>query len=90
MPDATQLTDLQIALLRVLWDRQEATVAEIRLPSCGYRRARTSYDVSVPNAHAIWKLLHHDAQTPSRLAPSNLTSTIHPVAPHAIPCSPPI
>jgi hypothetical protein len=40
MPDASQLTDLQIALLRVLWDRQEATVAEIRLPSCGYRRAR--------------------------------------------------
>ena len=29
MPDATQLTDLQIALLRVLWDRREATVAEI-------------------------------------------------------------
>jgi hypothetical protein len=40
MPDASQLTDLQIALLRVLWDRQEATVAEIRLPPCGYRRAR--------------------------------------------------
>jgi BlaI family transcriptional regulator, penicillinase repressor len=29
MPDASQLTDLQIALLRVLWDRREATVAEI-------------------------------------------------------------
>jgi BlaI family transcriptional regulator, penicillinase repressor len=29
MPDAAQLTDLQIALLRVLWDRREATVAEI-------------------------------------------------------------
>jgi len=29
MPDATQLTDLQIALLRVLWDRGEATVSEI-------------------------------------------------------------
>jgi BlaI family penicillinase repressor len=29
MPDATQLTDLQIALLRVLWDRGEATVADI-------------------------------------------------------------
>ncbi len=29
MPDATQLTDLQIALLRVLWARREATVAEI-------------------------------------------------------------
>jgi predicted transcriptional regulator len=29
MPEATQLTDLQIALLRVLWDRREATVAEI-------------------------------------------------------------
>ncbi len=29
MSDATQLTDLQIALLRVLWDRGEATVAEM-------------------------------------------------------------
>ncbi|HUM11608.1 MAG TPA: BlaI/MecI/CopY family transcriptional regulator [Myxococcaceae bacterium] len=29
MPDSTQLTDLQIALLRVLWDRREATVVEI-------------------------------------------------------------
>jgi predicted transcriptional regulator len=29
MPDATQLTDLQFALLRVLWDKREATVAEI-------------------------------------------------------------
>jgi BlaI family transcriptional regulator, penicillinase repressor len=29
MPDATQLTDLQIALLRVLWERGEATVSEI-------------------------------------------------------------
>ena len=29
MPDATQLTDLQLALMRVLWDRGEATVADI-------------------------------------------------------------
>jgi predicted transcriptional regulator len=29
MADATQLTDLQIALMRVLWDRGEATVADI-------------------------------------------------------------
>jgi len=29
MADATQLTDLQLALMRVLWDREEATVADI-------------------------------------------------------------
>ncbi len=29
MPEIHQLTELQIALLRVLWDRGEATVAEI-------------------------------------------------------------
>lgn len=29
MPETHQLTDLQIALMRVLWDRREATVAEI-------------------------------------------------------------
>jgi predicted transcriptional regulator len=29
MADATQLTDLQLALMRVLWDRGEATVADI-------------------------------------------------------------
>jgi BlaI family penicillinase repressor len=29
MADATQLTDLQLALMRVLWDRGEATVAEM-------------------------------------------------------------
>jgi BlaI family transcriptional regulator, penicillinase repressor len=29
MADATQLTDLQLALMRVLWDKGEATVAEI-------------------------------------------------------------
>ena len=29
MPEIHQLTELQIALLRVLWDRREATVAEI-------------------------------------------------------------
>jgi predicted transcriptional regulator len=29
MPDTTQLTDLQLALLRVLWARDEATVAEM-------------------------------------------------------------
>jgi BlaI family transcriptional regulator, penicillinase repressor len=29
MPDTTQLTDLQVALLRVLWARDEATVAEM-------------------------------------------------------------
>jgi len=29
MPETHQLTDLQIALMRVLWERREATVAEI-------------------------------------------------------------
>ena len=29
MPEAHQLTELQLALLRVLWDRGEATVVEI-------------------------------------------------------------
>ena len=29
MAEATQLTDLQLALMRVLWDRGEATVAEM-------------------------------------------------------------
>jgi BlaI family transcriptional regulator, penicillinase repressor len=29
MPDTTQLTDLQLALLRVLWTRGEATVQEV-------------------------------------------------------------
>ena len=29
MPETHQLTDLQISLLRVLWDRGQATVAEI-------------------------------------------------------------
>ena len=29
MPESHQLTELQIALLRVLWDRREATVVEI-------------------------------------------------------------
>ncbi|HET9293694.1 MAG TPA: BlaI/MecI/CopY family transcriptional regulator [Gemmatimonadales bacterium] len=29
MPDAPHLTDLQSAIMRVLWDRGEATVAEI-------------------------------------------------------------
>lgn len=29
MPDIHQLTELQLALLRVLWDRGEATVADI-------------------------------------------------------------
>ena len=29
MTDTTQLTELQLALLRVLWTRQEATVAEV-------------------------------------------------------------
>ncbi len=29
MPETHQLTDLQIALMRVLWDRGQATVAEI-------------------------------------------------------------
>jgi BlaI family penicillinase repressor len=29
MPDSSQLTDLQLALLRVLWTRGEATVAEM-------------------------------------------------------------
>ena len=29
MPDTTQLTDLQLALLRVLWTRGEATVTEM-------------------------------------------------------------
>ena len=29
MPETYQLTDLQIAIIRVLWDRGQATVAEI-------------------------------------------------------------
>jgi BlaI family penicillinase repressor len=29
MPEIYQLTDLQIAIMRVLWDRRQATVAEI-------------------------------------------------------------
>ena len=29
MPETHQLTDLQIAIMRVLWDRREATVADI-------------------------------------------------------------
>ncbi len=29
MPEIHQLTDLQIAIMRVLWDRRQATVAEI-------------------------------------------------------------
>ena len=29
MPETHQLTDLQIAIMRILWDRREATVVEI-------------------------------------------------------------
>jgi predicted transcriptional regulator len=29
MPETHQLTDLQIAIMRILWERREATVAEI-------------------------------------------------------------
>jgi predicted transcriptional regulator len=65
MPDAPHLTDLQSAIMRVLWDRGEATVAEIHTalqPERGLALTTIATMLSRLERRGIVKHLTHSRQ----------------------------